>query len=157
MDNDLTLTRVYPAPHDVYDRSPFADSEDFDSDWWGDHTVVYLGSEDDLLYRADDSTGREVARILVIQEDMPIANSYGVPDMPDGYLEIKFFEVAASARRRGVGSRAAQLLRQEFPDQPLVAFSEGGDNFWSTLPGWNRFENRESPGNQLLFVSLPVR
>lgn len=153
----MTLNRVYPASDGVYDRSPFADCEDFDDDWWGDHSIVHLGSEDDFLYRVDDPTGREVARILVIQEDMPIANSYGAPDLSDGYLEIKFLEVAANARRRGAGTRAVQLIRQEFPDRPLVAFSEGGDDFWSALPGWNRFENLEAPGNQLLFISLPVR
>lgn len=153
----LTLTRVYPAPHYGCESVPFPDSADFDEDWWNDLNVGGVGSaESDFLYRIEDSAGREVSRVLIVEDVLPISDAYRAPGMPSGYLEIKFFEVAASARRRGIGARVAELVRHEFPDSPLVAFSEGGDDFWSSLEGWSRFENQESPRNQVLFISLPT-
>jgi hypothetical protein len=47
------------------------------------------------------------------------------------------------------------LLESEFEGHPLIAFSEGGDKFWSSLPGWRRF-TRDEPQYQILFIRLPT-
>jgi hypothetical protein len=81
----LTLTRVYPAPHYGSERVPFPDSADFDEDWWNELNVGGVGSsERDFLYRIEDSSGRELSRVLIVEDDLSISDAYRAPSMPTG-------------------------------------------------------------------------
>ncbi|HEX9229522.1 MAG TPA: hypothetical protein VF885_23240 [Arthrobacter sp.] len=129
--------------------SPFESSPEFYDRWWRVGQPVYESSRT-VLNIQGVLCGYEIARALVVDDRQPVSEAYGVPFSTQDFLEISFFETAQSVRRRGVGTKVVQMIRQELGDRPMIAFSEDADPFWASL-GWERFEH-ENGRNRPLFI-----
>ncbi|MBM0255630.1 GNAT family N-acetyltransferase [Micromonospora sp. 4G55] len=129
-----------PGPGDRLVWFPFADNDDFNPSWWN-HRSFYGESSYTLLEVHSD--GVEVARIE-LDSDVAIDHYVGTPQLGDTALEIQLIEVAASQRRRGVGTKIMQALVARHPERRLLAFSEEADDFWASL-GWARYDHPEGP------------
>lgn len=148
MNDELVIRQVWPAPHGHAVISPFEASEDFSQACWQAHEVI-AASPSDLFYSITRS-GEEVVRLIVV--DHPdVDPDYGVPEAGDG-LEIDFMEVAQGRRRRGLGTKAIELLRQLHPGRTVFARPpEGEDAFWQSL-GWDHLHHAQYGDYPPLFL-----
>ncbi|WP_020105065.1 GNAT family N-acetyltransferase [Nocardia sp. 348MFTsu5.1] len=124
---------------DFYNWQPFGNDEGFTRAWWSDRT---WHQDPDPWCLEVQQDGVEVARVeLDNTDDVPydVASWLGAEA-----LEIVFIEVAEPFRRKGIASEAVQAIAALYLDRTLVAFSEGGDDFWSSL-GWDRFDHADGP------------
>ena len=114
----------------------FEENPKFEPGWWQPLHMV-----SNTLRFEVRSEGLEVARVE-LDESFDLSHYEGAPDLRNRGLEIVFFEVAATRRGRGIGSRLVAILASRYPDRRLFALSEEADGFWSDL-GWERFEHPE--------------
>lgn len=130
---------------------PFGD-EGFRDDWWhsnvgrvGDDT---LGGTDYVQLLLD---GIEMGRASLT--DWQLSDSYIGIDADVPTKEIWFFEIRSTARRRGLGAEFASLLREHYASTPLIAFSEGADEFWDGI-GWIHYPRKDGDTHyRKLFIS----
>jgi hypothetical protein len=116
----------------------FEESPEFDDRWW---TGVTRGPEPGEHY-----AGR-CRKVEVVRAKLKLSTRISeafrdVLTPRQGFVEIVFFEVATSQRRRGFGRAAVNELVGLHPGRSIAAFSEGADLFWASL-GWARFEHEE--------------
>ena len=130
---------------------PFGD-EGFRDDWWhsnvdrvGDDT---LGGTDYVQLLLD---GIETGRASLT--DWQLSDSYIGIDADVPTKEIWFFEIRSTARCRGLGAEFASLLREHYASTPLIAFSEGADEFWESI-GWIYYPRKDGDIHyRKLFIS----
>lgn len=139
MTNDLTLMRLVPRATAGVMYKPFSEADNFDDDWWLDTLDGFVPS---IHFYSFYSGQDEVARAEVEVQD-EVDPGYEL-QLPAPYAVIHFFEVSEDHRRHGLGTDAVRLLADRYGDLPLVAFSEGADEFWGSL-GWQRYEHRTEP------------
>lgn len=136
----LILMRLRPDTSGTVIYKPFSESDDFTDGWWDD--TIY-GFEPTQHFYSFYEGQYEVARVEVEVQDILNAE-YELPDSPSPYAVIHFFEVSEDPRRKGYGTEAVQLIADRYEAMPLVAFSEGADDFWGSL-GWARCVHRTEP------------
>lgn len=97
--------------------------------------------------------GAEVAQVQLDDRGGANPTYADVPEAgPRPWLKIQFIEVATAGRRRKIGTRVVQGLAERHPDRRLLAYSEGRDDFWSSLD-WDPFyDSRPGPSGQTLFI-----
>lgn len=71
------------------------------------------------------------------------------------WLKIMFIEVAISARRRRIGTQVVEGIVRRHPDRRLLAYSEGANDFWDSLSGWERFDHPSGRHQPLFIARLP--
>lgn len=136
----LTLMQLKPDTSGAVVYKPFSESDDFTDVWWED--TIY-GFEPSQHFYSVYEGQHEVARVEVEIQDI-LNEEHELPAHPGPYAVIHFFEVSEDHRRKGHGTHAVQLIAGRYEDMPLVAFSEGADDFWGSL-GWARYEHRIEP------------
>ena len=122
----------------------------FTDQWWH-HGPVHPGSTSIYLRVLENNT--EVARVE-LDNEVEFDHYADVLTLGTTALEIQFIEVHVDHRGRGIGHEVIDLLRDDYPDRRLVAFSEGADRFWSSL-GWRRHlhaDPEEAPYFRPLFI-----
>jgi hypothetical protein len=135
-------------------RKPYEDDEGFNQRWWSDHPVF----PDRLRWFSFiDGADREIVRAEIEPGSSSGDHYLGVKVPPQGFTQIHLFEVRVDQRRRGYGRYAVELLTAAFPDVPMSAYSEGGDEFWTGL-GWCPHVHPKQADDplmrcQLLFIS----
>jgi GNAT superfamily N-acetyltransferase len=135
------------ADEDRYSWEPFADSDEFNQDWW----CSQVDPDDPYLLFEVRLGETEVAR-LDLEAGVAINDAFAVPELGAATLEIGFFEVAKSRRRQGIGTRVVRALAARYPEQRLLAFSEQADDFWASL-GWQPYGHPDGPtAHRTLFV-----
>ncbi len=129
--------------------TPFLSSTDYEHPHWWENAGGAIG---DPWFVQVLEHGVEVARVQ-LDERGAINPSYPVVPAALGgeLLEIQFIEVAATARRRKVATRAVQALVDRHPDRQLMAYSEDAEDFWDSLTGWQRF-NHPNGRSRPLFI-----
>jgi ribosomal protein S18 acetylase RimI-like enzyme len=120
--------------HGQYGWERFKEHEGFNERWWSAYRFAPAGS----TFFEIRCAGVEVARLQLV-EGVHFAGYVDAPDLGDTGLEIAFVEVASDCRRQGIGRRLVALLYARYPKRRLFGFSEGADDFWSSL-GWDRYE-----------------
>ncbi|MFC7530162.1 hypothetical protein ACFQV6_15950 [Actinoplanes sp. GCM10030250] len=129
-----------PGPdEDRYGWEPFAESDEFSRDWWRHQ----FDPEDPYILLEVRLGEVEVAR-LDLEPGVVIDEAYATPELGTTTLEIGFFEVAQSQRRRGFGTVIMLGLHVRYPDRRLLAFSQEADEFWASL-GWRRYDHPDGP------------
>lgn len=136
----LTLMRLKPDTSGAVIHKPFSASDDFTDGWWDD--TIY-GFEPCQHFYSFYYSQHEVARVEVEIQDV-LSEEYEPPEHPAPYAVIHFFEVSEDHRRKGYGTEAVQLITDRYEAMPLVAFSEGADDFWGSL-GWARHQHKVEP------------
>jgi GNAT superfamily N-acetyltransferase len=137
-----------PAALSRYEWRPYVEDSTFTHTWW--HRQWDLGDRYSLWSVLEDKG--EVARIE-LDEDVYYDHYDGVPPLGPAVLEVDLFEVSSSARLRGIGRAALQLVAEQHPGRRLVAFSEEADAFWAGL-GWIKYDHPEGfPSYRPLFVA----
>ena len=135
--------------------TPFQVVEGFDDRWWhdragrvGDDT---LGGKEYIQFLADSV---EVGRAEVT--DWPLSDSYIGVDSTVPTKEIWFFEIRHDLRRQHYGAEFARHLISHYAGYPLIAFSEGADEFWVGI-GWHYYPRKDGdPHYRKLFVSRKI-
>lgn len=116
---------------------PFGDGPNsdpnFNSSWWS--TRNFLQSSRLLSITAD---GTEVARVEI--DHHPGGTPYQVP-VHDLVRELHYVEVSQAHRSKGIGTAIVNHLVEEFNDARLIASSNSAADFWSRIPGWDRFDH----------------
>jgi hypothetical protein len=137
---------------DARSWTPFPSSEDYEHPQWWENAGGAIG---DPWFVQVLEHGVEVARVQ-LDERGGINPSYPVVPAALGgeLLEIQFIEVAYAARRRKVATRAVQALAKRHHDRQLMAYSEGAEDFWDSLAGWERF-NHPDGRSRPLFIQRP--
>lgn len=147
---DIRFDPIEPPLGERY-WQPFPTHDGFTSDWWSGFAF------DGSTYLRVLMDNEEVARIH-LDDEMEVDDYLDVPVSSSPFLEIQFIEVHADHRRRGVATAAVTLLNEHFPGRPLAAFSEGADDFWTSL-GWTRHQHRDddgvAPPHRPLYVQPP--
>lgn len=136
----LTLMRLTPDTSGPVIYKPFSQSDDFTDGWWDD--TIY-GFEPTQHFYSFYEGPHEVARVEIEVQDS-LNEEYELPDSPGPYAVTHSFEVSEDHRRKGYGTEAVQLIADRYEAMPLVAFSEGADDFWGSL-GWARYEHKTEP------------
>ncbi|MET8907615.1 GNAT family N-acetyltransferase [Micromonospora sp. NPDC004551] len=132
---------------------PFADNDDFNPTWWS-HRSLYGESRYSLLEVRSD--GLEVARIE-LDTEVTFDHYLGTPHLDGTALEIQLIEVAASQRRRGIGTKVLHALATRYPERRLVASSDEAEGFWASL-GWTRFDRqKDAQLSHFLFMQAEPR
>lgn len=133
---------------------PFGD-EGFQDNWW--HSDIGRVGDDALggtQYAQLLLDGVEMGRARLT--DWQLSDSYIGIDTAVPTKEIWFFEIRSTARRRGLGARFASLLREHYAGMPLVAFSEGADEFWDSI-GWIYYPRKDGDtDDRKLFISEQI-
>lgn len=140
-DNDamkLELVRVQRGGRSKY-AAPFDDHCGYTPEWWNRP----MGEADRTQFIQVLRDGAEVARVE-LDEVVGIDHYARVPALAERALEIQFIEVKDEERRLGIGTEVVRALVARYPNRRLVAYSEGGDGFWSSL-GWERYEHPTEP------------
>lgn len=132
---ELALVDIRRGDADRYTWLPFTECDEFTFEWWSRGTYL----SDDPHYVQALIEGVEVARVE-LDHEFEGSDHLGAPDLGTSALEIQFFEVARSHRRRGIGSTVIQQLTGAYPQQRLLAMSEEADEFWLSL-GWQRYDH----------------
>lgn len=149
----IDCIEVYPEHvfRNVY-NSPFDASPDFTDSWWNEVPYSYRDGGIEFLSFRDAET--EVARVQLLLNRLPNPD-YGVPRLAAEYVDLAFFEVAASRWRQDVGTRAVKAISARYRDLGLLAYSEDADGFWDEF-GWQRFEHPEGTRSfRPLYVRSP--
>lgn len=136
----LTLMRLRPDTSGPVIHKPFSESDDFTDVWWED--TIYGFEPSQHFYSVYDGQN-EVVRVETEIQDI-LNEEYEVSAHPGPYAVIHFFEVSEDHHRKGYGTEAVQLIADRYEAMPLVAFSEGADDFWASL-GWTRYEHKTEP------------
>ncbi|MBF4587941.1 GNAT family N-acetyltransferase [Curtobacterium sp. VKM Ac-2887] len=111
-------------------RSPFdLTIEGYTNRWWDLRRSRIGDSHYDWF--VFDEGGTEVARAEA-DPDARIESDYVGLTTPRDVVDVIFFEVRSEYRRRGIGTDAAALLVDQYPDRDLIAFSEQADEFWTS-------------------------
>jgi ribosomal protein S18 acetylase RimI-like enzyme len=131
--------------HGEHSWDRFEQHEGFNDRWWRQR----LNPRDGSRFFEVRCAGLEVARLELVDGGR-FAGYVGAPDLGDAGLQIAFVEVASEYRRQGIGRRLMSLLYGRYPTRRLFGFSEGADDFWSSL-GWDRYENRR-PKHRPLYI-----
>jgi hypothetical protein len=133
----LQIVKRTPVGKRKYWYPTYESSSDFMMPWWreaygceppaADHWVSIL-----LCHR-------EVARCKYVMTGARVDPVLG--DLPHGQLDILAFEVAVPMRRKGVGRRAVQAIRDQNPLPRMTALNDGAESrqFWDGI-GWIRHE-----------------
>ncbi|KQT98379.1 hypothetical protein [Sanguibacter sp. Leaf3] len=77
--------------------------------------------------------GKDLVRVEVDEQSF-VGSGYGVRAPQEGFVEIRMFEVAATAHRGGLGLHAVGLLRELYRDRPVCALSSVR-GFWDAAGG----------------------
>lgn len=126
---------------------PFAEHDGFKERWWGNPR---LDDRSHWRYLRVLRGGLEVARVK-LDEVVYIDHYADTPPLGAMALQIELIEVSEKCRLKGIGKAVVRRIAELHPDRRLVAYSEGGDEFWTAL-GWRRHENPTKPGSQPLFI-----
>lgn len=121
---------------------PYTEDAQFNADWWN-ASPFSMDPEDESSWWSLVQDGVEVAR-LELGQDVYCEQYLDLPDIGPDRLQIQLLEVAAPARRNGIGRGAMNLVAERFPDKRLMAFSEEADAFWERL-GWLRCDHPDGP------------
>ena len=127
------------AWENTYRWRPFEPNQMFNPDWWDRPRYNHRDPHCIAVFL----DGTEVARVE-LDHHFRGSRHAGAPRLGDLALEIQFIEVAASHRRRGIGSEVVRLLVERYPHRRLLAMSEDADGFWESL-GWGRYDHRQGP------------
>ncbi len=135
--------------------TPFQVVEGFDDRWWhegagrvGDDT---LGGKDYIQFLAD---GMEVGRAEIT--DWQLSDGYIGVDLEVRAKEIWFFEIRRDLRRQHYGAEFARHLIRHYAAFPLIAFSEGADEFLAGI-GWHYYPRKDGNTHyRKLFVSQTI-
>ena len=132
----ITLTPIPPVPlgNSLYETG-YAESPEFTAAWW---IHIVRGASSTRCWFSVVRAGKEVARLEIDEKRTVNPDFEGAPEVAEGFLEIAFFEVAASERLAGIGTAVIRTVEHEFSDRHLAAYSEGADGFWASL-GWTRY------------------
>lgn len=140
---DLELVPLSPPRGERW-WVPFGSADGFEPRWWcANKSTRDIGHRFVQVLRG----GQEVAR-LELDDTLRLGeldHYAAVPVSAKPTLEIQLLEVAYRYRRQGIASAAVNLLDAAHPDHRLAAFSEQADDFWGSLPGWNRYVTKRSP------------
>jgi ribosomal protein S18 acetylase RimI-like enzyme len=134
----LELVTVQRGGRSKY-AAPFDDHCGYTPGWWNRP----MGEGDRTQFIQVLRDGPEVARVE-LDEVVGIDHYARVPPRGERALEIQFIEVKDEERRLGIGTEVVRALIARYPNRRLVAYSEGGDGFWSSL-GWERYEHPTEP------------
>ncbi|MGV3103799.1 GCN5 family acetyltransferase [Rothia sp. 32237D007AR] len=137
--------------------SPFEyGTSGFNNDWWhGRAGKIGDTSLGGFTYLQLCLNGTEIGRAEITLWDL--SDSYIGIDEVVKVREIWFFEIREEYRNQGFGAEFARLLIEAFPDRPLIAFSEGADDFWRSA-GWHYYPRKdgETMGIRKLFISRKI-
>ena len=147
--------RAMPQVEDY--RKPYDPAVGFNDSWWHDQAervsdAGFSGKE----YLQFLAKGTEIGRAEII--DCSLSDSYVGINAPVRSKEICFFEIRQDTRRCGYGAAFAQHLVERYPMTPLIAFSEGADEFWSGIR-WHyypRKDGEEWPRYRNLYISEQI-
>lgn len=150
----LALVDYRRGPSDKYSWMPAFDWDtSYENERWWDEVRHYV---DDPWFVQVLVDGVEVARVELDDPGGINPTYVGVPELGTERLEIQLVEVAAAARRRGIGRRVVRALSNRHPDRRLFAYSEQADGFWARL-GWEPFyDPRPGPPGRTLFIQPAV-
>ncbi|WP_125079866.1 GNAT family N-acetyltransferase [Mycobacterium sp. P7213] len=144
---DLEFTDLRRSAADDDWRTP-----PFDSTVAYEHPHWWNRQLDEPWFVQVRERGIEVARVEFDDPGGINPNYESVPELGGERLEVQFIEVAAAARRRGIGTKVVRGLADRHPERRLFAYSEDADRFWSSL-GWLPFyDSRRGPVGRTLFV-----
>lgn len=136
--DNLQIVRKTPVRKERYWSPSYEESSDFVKSWWRETYESEPPVEEQwvsILLR-----DQEVARCKYV---LTGANTHpGLGDLPHGQLDILAFEVAVSMRRKGIGRRAMQAIRDQNPLPRMTALNDDAESrkFWDGL-GWIRHES----------------
>lgn len=139
-------------------QSPFPTDDPEFRDWWWNGNSGRLGedpfgSTEYVEFLVD---GKDVGRAKLT--NWQLSASYVGIDTKRFVKEIWFFEIRSSACGQGHGTEFASLLAEQFTGTPLIAFSEGADEFWENI-GWIYYPRKDGDASSYwkLFVSEPLK
>lgn len=112
-------------------RSPYLLSDGFNKRWW--NTGFYRAETQKDQYLGFYLGASEVARAKV--QIRLLGDLYEDLEPPSRVTEISFLEVHKAFRGQGLGRAVVQNIVDKHPDEVLIAFSEGANDFWLAL-GW---------------------
>lgn len=141
------LWTALPQTNDF--ETPFSlDVPDFTDQWWNRQVDRVQGQRSDFL--SFTLHGEEVARAEVDRDT--IDNIYvGLTPAPQ-VVELVFFEVRQSHRRKGIGRTAVDLITERYDGEMLIAFSQCADDFWAGI-GWRHHPREDGSSDyRPLFV-----
>ena len=146
----LDFIEHHPSAGHAFGWRPFGDGRDpdpnFNASWWTQRNFPLTSRL--LSVEAD---GGEVARIEIDRD--PRRTPYQVPVLSP-VREIHYIEVSRTRLDAGIGTAIVNWLISEFSDARLIASSNSAVGFWSSLPGWERFDRPEGlPPDWVVFVS----
>lgn len=135
--------------------TPYQVVEGFDDRWWHDRAGRVgedtLGGNDYIQFLAD---GVEVGRAEVT--DWQLSESYIGVDSEVSTKEIWFFEIRRDLRRQHYGAEFARHLIRHYAAWPLIAFSEGADEFWTGIC-WHYYPRKDGDTRyRKLFISEDI-
>ncbi|QZY52910.1 GNAT family N-acetyltransferase [Leucobacter tenebrionis] len=136
-DSPLSLVELRPRKKRVY-WYVFEPSDEFEKPWWRPEETV----SDREHWLSVQHDGSEVGRCKFTLDEGVVSHPQ-LGDMPHGQLDILAFEVAVSARGKGVGRDTVAAIRAAYPLPRLTALNdnEKSRGFWDSL-GWVRIEHR---------------
>ena len=144
--------RVLPQELDY--RKPYKRAIGFTERWWHDPTDRVgddpLGGKEYLQFLVN---GDEIGRAEI--SDWQLSDAYVGIDENIATKQIWFFEIRQDSRRHGYGAEFAHHLIKRYPGIPLIAFSEGADEFWKGI-GWHYYPREDGmkwPDCSPLFAS----
>jgi len=148
---DLELVQLSPPPGERW-WVPFDVVDGFEPRWWCiNKNTRDIGQRFVKVLLA----GQEVAR-LELDDTLRLGeldHYAGVPSSAKPTLEIQLIEVSHQRRRERIATAVIDLLDARHPDHRLAAFSEQADDFWGSLPRWQRYVTKRSPHlSRTLFI-----
>jgi len=102
--------------------------EGFNPGWWRDR-AGRVGDYPNVELLSFVDAGEEVARAET-DTAATLYDRYVGLSAPRVVTEVRFIEVRADLRGRGIGSSIVKLLEERYRDETMFAFSEGADRFW---------------------------
>ncbi|WAE78300.1 GCN5 family acetyltransferase [Corynebacterium pseudotuberculosis] len=131
--------------------TPFQAVEGFTHRWWHGIAEDAPNRKEYIQFLID---GEEVGRAAVTNYSLP-AHYVGIGSEVTT-KEIEFFEIRQDLRRRHYGAEFARHLISHYTGYPLIAFSEGADEFWAEI-GWHYYPRKDGdPHYCKLFVSQKI-
>lgn len=120
---------------------PLQRIDGFRDDWWNSHS----DSHAEYFYELRNER-QPVCRAAVSPVDYEIGSRYvPQPHFPSGAARIDLIETRDSYQRNGYASEMVQRLTELHAPRTLAGFSEGADEFWTSI-GWKPHYYEDEPG-----------
>lgn len=131
------------------DRPDYRESAEFTMPWW---SQAEFGAEGSCTWMSLIVASNEVARVMLEPRDA--FSRWFAIKTPDSFMEVVFFEVAVSQRRRTLGTRIVAELEKRYPYRTLAAVSQDchSDAFWSAVK-WRRYQHSALADFRPVYIS----